>query len=80
MVLNKEQVDSLDANEIHEKQSEETLNDIKARKMEKFSFLFARRCLPSPCSLILHLAYQVEGKRERKIQRKLSELRKICSI
>lgn len=35
--LNKEQVDSVDANEIHEKQSEETLSDIKAKKMEKFS-------------------------------------------
>lgn len=34
--LNKEQVDSVDANEIHEKQSEETLSDIKAKKMEKF--------------------------------------------
>lgn len=29
----------MDANEIHEKQSEETLSDIKAKKMEKFSLL-----------------------------------------
>lgn len=46
--LNKEQVDSVDANEIHEKQSEETLSDIKAKKMEKFSLLpFILLLLPS---------------------------------